>query len=77
MEKSPIAFNRSFKKNWFNTLNDALMSENLIVSWNFNGGIGYGETFTYHFDNGTKYGMFVSIYRDERGKYERPVNYNC
>lgn len=77
LDKTPNAFSRTFKQNWFNTLNEALGSENLIDSWNFNGGIGYGETFIYQFDNGTKYGHFVSIYRDERGMYERPVHYNC
>jgi hypothetical protein len=63
------------KRNWFNTLNEALDSEGLIESWTFNGGIGYGETYTYTFDDGSKCGRFVSIFRDNNGMYERPVNY--
>lgn len=65
-------------KNWFNALNEALESENLIDTWNYlNPAIQYNETRSYHYDNGTKYGRFVSIYRDERGMYERPIHYDC
>ena len=64
------------KQNWFNTLNQALESENLLDSWalHFNP-IAYNETYTYTFDDGSKYGRYVSIYRDQRGMYERPVHY--
>lgn len=63
-------------KNWFNTLAEALRSENLEDTWQiyFNP-ISYNETYTYTFDDGTKYGHYVSIYRDNRGMYERPVHY--
>ena len=65
-------------QNWFETLNDALDSEGLVESWEPTWApIGYGETKQYRFDDGTKYGHLVSIYRDERGLYERPVHYSC
>ena len=66
-------------KNWFDTLNEALESEGLLHTWDISfGGIGYGETKSYRYDNGTKYGQFISIYRDNiTGKYERPIHYNC
>lgn len=62
--------------NWFNTLAEALRAENLQDTWqlHFNP-IGYNETYTYTFDDGSKYGHYVSIYRDERGMYERPIHY--
>ena len=64
------------KHNWFNTLNDSLESESLLESWQLSyPGIGYGETFSYTWDDGTKYGHFVSIYRSEQGLYERAVHY--
>lgn len=63
--------------NWFDTLNQALESEGLLDSWEVSfDPINYGETFSYTFDNGTKYGHYVTIYRDETGRYERPVHYN-
>lgn len=68
---------QAYKRNGFDTLNQALDSEGLIDSWTFAGGIAYGQTYGYRFDNGTKYGHYVSIYRDEQGRYERPVHYNC
>lgn len=64
------------KQSYFDTLNDALNSENLIESWNCMAPpIQYGETRSYDFDDGTKYGHHVSIYRDNRGMYERPIHY--
>ena len=66
------------KRNWLGTLNQALDSEGLIDSWDcLWPPISYGETWSYHFDNGTKYGHHVSITRDTDGRYERPVHYNC
>lgn len=67
------------KPNWFPTLNESLASENLLEAWDAAtfGGIQYGETKTWIWQDGTKYGHFVSIYRDERGMYERPVHYKC
>lgn len=63
------------KSNWFNTLNDALESENLVESWEINfSGIAYGQNFSYNFnDNGEL--RHVSIFRENDGRYERPVHY--
>ena len=63
--------------NWFNTLNEALESEGLLFTWKLHfSPIGYNETFTYTFDDGSMYGHYVSIFRDNRGLYERPVHYS-
>ena len=67
----------AINRNWFDTLNSALESEGLIESWDCSWmPIRYGETRSYHYDNGTKYGRWVSIYRSENGRYERPVHYS-
>jgi hypothetical protein len=64
------------KTNWFATLSEALESEGLQDSWELHfPSISYNSTFSYTFDDGTKYGHFVSIYRDGQGQYERPVHY--
>jgi hypothetical protein len=64
------------KQNWFPTLNAALESEGLLESWEVSyPPIGYGETYTYTWQDGTKYGHLVSVYRDTNGSYERPVHY--
>lgn len=63
-------------KNWFNTLNEALEAENLLHAWDISfAGIGYNETFRWTYQDGTKYGHLISIYRNEKGMYERPINY--
>ena len=62
------------KPNWFNTLSEALEAEDLFDRWDGQY-IGYGETKTCTHYDGSKYGYFISIYRDERGFYERPVHY--
>lgn len=65
------------KNNWFETLNSALESENLIESWDISfPPIGYGESRSWTWHNGTKYGHYISIYRDSNGRYERPVHYD-
>lgn len=65
------------KQNWFNTLNESLQSEGLLESWECTWQpILYGQTMSYTWDNGTKHGHYVSIYRDNNGRYERPVHYN-
>ena len=64
------------KTNWFDTLNNALKSEGLLESWDIHTpGIAYGETFSWTYDDGSKYGHYISIYRDSNGRYERPVHY--
>ena len=63
-------------KNWFNTLNEALEAENLINAWDISfAGIGYNETRRWTYQDGTKYGHLISIYRNEKGMYERPIHY--
>lgn len=64
------------KTNWFPTLNSALEAEGLLDSWPMGKSMAYGETFSYTVQNGTRYGHFVSIYRNEQGLYERPIHYN-
>lgn len=64
------------KQNWFDTLNDALISENLLEAWDIcKPPIAYGESISWTWDDGSKYGHFISIYRDSNGRYERPVHY--
>lgn len=65
----------SSKSNWFPTLWQALDSENLDESWPIHKSLSYGETYSYTFDDGTRFGHFVSVYRNESGLYERPVHY--
>ena len=61
---------REMKVNWFPTLNDALESEGLVALWPLGLNIRYGETRT-----AVAEGKFISVYRDERGMYERPIHY--
>lgn len=65
------------KQNWFNTLNDALEAEGLLHTWECTWPpIEYGHTKFWTYDDGSKYGYFISIHRDSiTGKYERPVHY--
>jgi len=63
------------KQNWFETLNASLESENLIHAWEFGLNIGYGQTVSTTFDDGTKHGHYISITRETDGRYERPVHY--
>lgn len=67
------------KQNWFQTLNQALISEGLLECWDAitMGGIQYGETRSWIYDDGTQYGHYISIYRSNTGSYERPVHYSC
>ena len=64
-------------QNWFNTLHEALASEDLQDSYpNDAVPIGYGETRRWTWDNGTKYGHLISVSRNTDGMYERPVHYD-
>lgn len=56
---------------WFNTLNEALEAENLVELWPLGVNINYGQTVQLA-NNGT----YISVYRDERGMYERPIHYD-
>ena len=65
------------QRNYFPTLNAALEAENLLAAWDCtNPPIHYGETRAWTYDDGSKYGRAISIYRNERGFYERPVHYS-
>ena len=63
---------RNVKENWFETLAEALQSEGLWIEFP---PISYCSTESLTFADGTRYGHFVSIYRSETGRYERPVHY--
>lgn len=60
----------SLTKNWFATLNDALDSEGLLDLWPVGGTLNYGDT-----KGLAKDGTWLSVYRDDQGRYERPVHY--
>lgn len=61
---------------YFETLNQALASENLIDLWDGTP-IEYGQTVSRRVDDGSRYGRIISIYRSTSGRYERPVTYRC
>lgn len=64
------------KSNYFPTLNAALEAEGLLEAWNpVWPPLQYGETRHWTWEDGSKWGRHISIYRDERGFYERPVHY--
>lgn len=59
------------KQNWFQTLNEALMAEGLLDAWDITfGGISYGQNFRWQHD-----GEHISIFRENDGRYERPIHY--
>ena len=59
------------QQNWFPTLNAALEAEGLVQHWPVGKNINYGQTV-----DAVSGGRYISIYRDERGMYERPVHYD-
>ena len=61
--------------NWFNTLSEALESENLNQYWDGTP-MNYGENIHKQFEIDGRLHT-VSVYRDERGMYERPVHYDA
>lgn len=65
------------QQNWFNTLSEALESECLTEAWDMTfSPITYGSTYSWTWHNDTKRGHYITIYRDETGRYERPVHYD-
>jgi hypothetical protein len=62
------------RKNWFETLNDALESELLTELWPLGSNIGYGETVQHIVEDYLDLRL-ISVYRNENGMYERPVTY--
>lgn len=63
------------KPNWFPTLSEALEAEGIGHMWDGRH-IPYRTTISCTFQDGTKYGHYVSVYRNEIGMYERPVHYS-
>ena len=57
---------------YFDTLNAALVSEGLLDSWPIYASltVPYGATVALAHN-----GRHISVYRDDRGRYERPVHY--
>lgn len=62
------------KQNWFETLNAALESENLVALWPIGTNISYSQTVKVHVEDGKKIRL-ISITRENDGRYERPVHY--
>lgn len=56
----------------YNTLNEALAAtdEKLVALYPLGYNLRYGETIRF-----VKDGIFVSVYRDERGMYEEAISY--
>jgi hypothetical protein len=57
-------------QNWFDTLNEALDSEALLDMWPLGVNINYDET-----KGLAAGGRYITITRDNQGRYERPVHY--
>ena len=55
---------------WFPTLNAALDSEGLTDLWPLGVYMQYGQTIGM-----ARNGKWLSVYRDEQGRYERPIHY--
>ncbi len=64
----------TYRQNWFKTLSEALEAENIVHMWP-NTPIAYGQTIGLTHQDGTRYGHYVSVYRDSNGLYERPIHY--
>lgn len=64
------------KQNWFETLSSALNAEGLIDAWGIQmEALNYGEHRRWVWDDGSRHGRLISIYRETDGRYERPVHY--
>ena len=57
---------------YFETLNDSLESEGLLEIFPVDTTVAYGETIRVI----AKGAILISIYRDNKGRYERPVHYS-
>jgi hypothetical protein len=60
--------------NWFETLNSSLESENLIDLWPIGSNINYNQT-VQHIVADDQFYRLISVYRDNNGRYERPISY--
>jgi len=65
---------QSSKQNLFPTLSEALEAEGLLGAWD-GSPIAYNQTLGQTYNDGTKYGHYISVYRTETGLYERPIHY--
>lgn len=65
---------KSQKQNWFDTLNDALNSEDLTEFWPLGSNVQYGQTVSHIIGEG-KEQRFISVFRENDGRYERPIQY--
>lgn len=63
------------KQNWFETLADALRSEDLYDIWEDPRSISYGECIRTQLELKPRKIYTISIYRSINGKYERPIVY--
>ena len=63
------------KTNWFNTLAEALDAEDLQEHWDGHP-INYDQTFTRLLEIDGRF-HYVSITRDDKGMYERPIHYDA
>ncbi len=63
------------KRNFFNTLNEALDSESLVELWPLGSNIQYGETTRHIVQSEPGVVLLISVYRNEVGQYERPIYY--
>jgi hypothetical protein len=62
---------KTYKQNWFETLNQALESEGLVDLWPMGTNISYGENVRFT----TDCGLLISVFRENDGRYERPISY--
>ena len=67
---------------FFNTLNESLASAGLVTLWPAGSSIAYGQTVQHIVETGRTKGKrqipelrLISVYRNERGRYESPVTY--
>ena len=63
------------QQNWFETLYEALDSENLVPVWD-NYPMSYGESRRITAEIDGRYHTIV-VYRETDGRYERPVHYDA
>ena len=60
--------------NFFETLNGSLGSEGLTHLWPLGSNISYNQTVQHIVEDGSNL-ILLSVYRDERGMYERVIHY--
>jgi hypothetical protein len=60
------------KETWFDTLREALQSEGLEDLWTMGLNVSYDENVRIL----TDCGRLISVFRNNNGRYERPVHYS-